>query len=409
MFRFDPAPRPDAYLPELDGLRAFAALAVLFFHLGLLPVGWAGVWLFFVLSGFVITWMLLREQWRLSGESYMRFCRRRAGRIWPLYFLYAAIGLSVQAASGPRDLLTSFLTLVTFTYNFHAVHGADTDILHPLWTISVEQQFYLFYPLVFALACRFRTTLPVVAMIGLSILLRTAEFLWAGKALGANGAAFVYYWSMGQFDAFGVGALLAFHAGQLRNPKLWRTCFAAAVCTVAVIVAANVGIGTGEGRGRIYDLLRPFIYATKLPATLAMPVTTYAAVVAGAAMLVLLATGPKSLLRRVLAWPPLVQAGRISYGIYIWHMLVLTVLFGLFGTTVFDAGLKLRMTLALPGIGATIAVAYASYRWFESRFHRRVGPAGHTDDQTRMGATGRLDAPRPQDVLSADGTKPSWT
>ena len=88
------------YVRQVDGMRAVAALSVVFFHRDVLPIGWGGVWIFFVISGFVITRGLISKRFSLSVESYKQFTLSRITRIWPLYFLYIALGLASRRWTG---------------------------------------------------------------------------------------------------------------------------------------------------------------------------------------------------------------------------------------------------------------------------------------------------------------------
>ena len=364
-----------AYLPEVDGLRACAAIAVVAYHMELLPIGWAGVWLFFVLSGFVITAMLLGGRWRLSAASYFSFTRRRAARIWPLYLLFAALGVTAEYAAGHgQDTLVTILTLLTFTYNFQAASENGFSVFHHLWTISVEQQFYLFYPFVFAAARHMGNVAPVAAVTAVSFLLRVAEFVLAPKAglAPAEAGRILFYWSFGHFDAFGAGALVAFYAAAFRRPAVYR----AVLCLAGALVLGIVGfdVATGDhARGMLYALAQPFIFPTKLPFHAAAPVTTYVAILAVSVVALATAIGPESWVRRAMRWPPLVRIGRISYGVYIWHMMVIVAVAWLCGSTIAAATPLLRGVLFLPCLAMSIGIAQISYRYYESRFHRRIG------------------------------------
>ena len=363
------------YLPEIDGLRACAATAVFAYHSGLLPVGWAGVWLFFVLSGFVITWMLLGGDWKLSSGSYLAFSRRRAARIWPLYVLFTFLGVAAELAAGRgSDIRATILTLLTFTYNFRAATETGFSVFHHVWTLSTEQQFYLFYPFIFEAARRLKNTSPIVALVALSLLLRVAEFLIVRHATldPIEAGRIVFYWPFGHFDAFGLGALIAFRADMFRNPVLYKWAMGLAGAIALGIILLDVATND-SGRGEAYALVQPFIFPTKLPFRAAIPVTTYIVVSALAAALLVTAIGPESMARRVLRSPLLVRVGRISYGLYLWHMMVIAGALRLSGANIADAPLSLRVVLFIPCLALSIWIADLSYRLFESRFHRRTG------------------------------------
>jgi peptidoglycan/LPS O-acetylase OafA/YrhL len=147
------------YMPQLDGLRAIAVIAVLLHHfidteylplfLSQIPFGYLGVRLFFVLSGFLITGILLRE--RLAIESghvtisiaFRQFYIRRFLRIFPLYYLVIAITL----AFGLEEATEYWLSLSTYTFNIEiSLQGWYPSYFAHFWSLSVEEQYYVFWP-----------------------------------------------------------------------------------------------------------------------------------------------------------------------------------------------------------------------------------------------------------------------
>ncbi len=164
------------YQPELDGLRFYAFLGVfvchtlpfddLFYQRLHLPLPWiwgaaaraggAGVDLFFVLSAYLITSLLLRERQKTGDLSLRLFYVRRTLRIWPLYFLVVALGLVFAHTGGEHDTRWFYyqrlpwyyvLGYVLFVSNWiYAIFGVAQSICAPLWTVSIEEQFYLIWP-----------------------------------------------------------------------------------------------------------------------------------------------------------------------------------------------------------------------------------------------------------------------
>src|SRR5262245_13204784 len=137
------------YNPKLDTLRALAAIAVLAFHYsGWFGWGWVGVPFFFVLSGYLITSILLESKARSCsfGDFCVGFFRRRALRLVPVYALFIAGCLAYRAKTAHLSALSSDLpSLLTYTFNFHALDHVDRPYGH-LWSLSVEWQFYLLWP-----------------------------------------------------------------------------------------------------------------------------------------------------------------------------------------------------------------------------------------------------------------------
>jgi len=153
------------YFRELDGLRAFAITLVIIEHFGgplgsFYSGGYYGVDLFFIISGFLITSILLKSQDSSFWEAYRMFMGRRVLRIFPIYYLALFIFYAVDFASSRADIGW----LVTYTWNYAAVWNKNE--LFYLWTLSVEEQYYLFWPLlVFALRYRTRTLFAITLLI----------------------------------------------------------------------------------------------------------------------------------------------------------------------------------------------------------------------------------------------------
>lgn len=200
---------------EVDALRCFAMLGVIAQHAHILPLGWIGVWLFYVISGYVVTLSVLeRGEERCGINGFGAFMRRRAIRILPTYFAYIGLGLLVGAALGLNQDAYSLASLLLFFNNQAMIAGEAHVAGWPtghLWTLSVEMQFYLVYGLALCLLPRRRVR---ALLIGFLILCPVARFIVA-ESLAARGvapldAAFAVYAGSGlHFDIFAMGALLA--------------------------------------------------------------------------------------------------------------------------------------------------------------------------------------------------------
>ena len=136
-------------LVELDGLRGIAIALVVLFHFGLFPPGWVGVQLFFVLSGYLISDILLTEKGKPFPAYLSRFYWRRSLRIFPLYFFYLIITSALFAATNePKSFEIDWPFLVTYTTNFGRLRVSDVGpAFSHLWSLAVEEQFYLLWPL----------------------------------------------------------------------------------------------------------------------------------------------------------------------------------------------------------------------------------------------------------------------
>ncbi|MEV0136254.1 acyltransferase family protein [Dactylosporangium sp. NPDC050688] len=345
------------HLPPLDGLRAVALAGVLLVH-GMpawLPGGFLGVDLFFVLSGFLITSLLLREAEQSGRISLRGFWARRVRRLLPalvvLVCATVAAGPYLLPGQDPGALRTDAAAALTYWANWRMIaRGGDyfteTAAASPLqhtWSLAIEEQFYLLWPLLILLAVRARRPR---ALIGTVCAAGSAASVLAAAALHdpmRPGRA--YFGSDTRAAALLAGCALAAALPVVaRHPVARR---AAALAGAAVLAAFAVLAGGGDA----------WLYRGGFAL----------AAVAGAAVVAELAVAPGTPVARLLGAAPLAWLGRISYGGYLWHWPLFAVL---------DAG---RTGLAGPRLlalrlAATLAVAAASFYLVEQPL-RRPGPA----------------------------------
>lgn len=321
--------------PALDGVRAVAALLVVFFHSGGPDFlqGWLGVQVFFVLSGFLITTLLLREQGRSGRIDLAAFYRRRAFRILPVYFvvlLVTAAGLAVAGQFASNPLGRDFgLYLVFFTEFGHG--GAFGQA----WSLGVEQKFYLLWPLLaFVLLKRYR---PAVST-GLMILaLALVPITVSADPKG---------WPVHYFTVL-VGCALAIVMHSPRGFALVQPLTKPVVrgVVVALFVAGHLAIPLVAGLTNEKLLGIPGFVAV---------VPLYAVLVA----LMLPTLLVPGVLQRALSTRPMVFLGERSYSIYlvqtIAHGIVLAVAPGASG-----------LLMAVPTALVAILIADLCYRWIE--------------------------------------------
>jgi peptidoglycan/LPS O-acetylase OafA/YrhL len=305
-------------IPALDGFRGVAMLIVVACHLiwatgPLVPLdqvlvrGWVGVDLFFVLSGFLITGILVDARGR---EGYFAdFYRRRALRIFPIYFLLLAIYFWLVPAIARANevrLHYEYLHLIRFQewYWLYAVNilhvivpGRDWVGTDPLWSLSVEEQFYLVWPLVIYLVPRRRLVATCFTVITAAIAVR----LWL--VLGRNVPYAAYVLTPARMDALGMGSLLAVLARDARASAWLRE-------NVRPIVIASTAVGVG--------MIVLFGEALMHPAMGTIGYTT-TALFAAAAMLHLI-VHRESAAATALANPVMRKLGAWSYGAYLYHL-----------------------------------------------------------------------------------------
>ncbi|HEV8315485.1 MAG TPA: acyltransferase [Burkholderiaceae bacterium] len=351
-------------IDAVDGLRALAMSMVIAQHCGLLPFGWIGVWLFYVISGYVITrgFLVVRDPPLTAGERYRGFLWRRALRIVPVYGLYLAINALVlwpqpEQAAAWRELPS----LLGFVFNWQMIFaggGAWGPFGH-LWTLSVEQQFYLVFPLLVLLLparVQWRATLALV--------LAGPVLRWAWSSAlpfeDAGQRAFaVYAASFCHVDAFLLGSLIARGGSRLPAARpVWAMALGAAALYVGSYLLINRSLGA-QG----IDVLRNIVSGVLTGQ--GREVFVYVAVdLLAAALLVQALRG--GALARALAWSPLAHVGRVSYGGYLFHALILWCTAELIGGKVRDQALWLRLPLFAAVWLVTVVVASASFRWFET-------------------------------------------
>jgi peptidoglycan/LPS O-acetylase OafA/YrhL len=341
-----------AYRPDIDGLRAVAVLAVVLFHLGIgLPGGFTGVDVFFVISGYLIASQLHAEV-EAGSFSIAGFYERRARRILPA--LLATVVAS-SAAAGllfyPRELVafaTSAIAAVLFCANLHFqatdnyfAPAADSVPLLHLWSLGIEEQFYIIFPLLVAVTAKLRRRylsayssayLAAALMVPLLVSLAVSQ-AWVTVDPGA-----AFYRPESRAFELLIGCVLAL-PGVPRPSARWAN------------LASLVGAGCLAATFVLFDRATPF------PGVLALlPCLGTAAVIWSGA------TRPA--LSRLLALRPLVLTGKISYSLYLVHWPVLV-----FGKKLFPYSPPASFAFGVALI--SLALAAVSYRLVEQPFRER--------------------------------------
>jgi len=348
------------YVPALDGLRAVAIAAVVLYHATdfTFPAsGLLGVDLFFVLSGFLITTLLLGEHDRQGSVSFRSFYRRRALRLFPAVFVLLGVFLaaSVVVADAKRALL-GVVAGLGYVTNLVLAAGHVEDLpfgLTHLWSLSAEEQFYLVWPLILFVLFRARLGLAMAAC-----------------------AAGVLLTQLRALDLMGDGASthrIAFGVDTRSLPIL-------AGCLLALLLAARPA--TVKRVARPLEALALVLFVGL--AIVDWERNLFAGPLLAAALcscvLVVCALDREGPLTRALSVGPMVFLGRISYSLYLWHVPVL-VAFGIFG-----AGLTL---MAVPAVGLAVLAAVASYYLIELPFLRKKRRASHRVDTRETGHADR--------------------
>ena len=347
------------YLPGLDGVRAIAVVAVLLFHLParLLPGGFLGVDVFFVLSGFLITTLLLGELERTGGIAFGQFYLRRARRLLPALLAVLAVS-AVLVLTVARDAAAVFrqdvISALTYTTNWWYIVDERSyfevlgrpPLLQHLWSLGIEEQFYLVWPAVafFAWKRWGRRGVGVTAVVGalMSTVLMALLAVQADIPASADTAR-LYFGSDTHAMTVLVGAALAvaWRPGALPRQIPRSAQAAVAVAGVAAILA----------------LLVIFVWGAESSAWLFRGGFLGVAIVT--ALLVVAASHPAARFGVLLGNPVMRWLGTRSYGIYLWH-------WPIFMVTRPDLDVPLRgWWSAVLSLGLTFAAAEISYRWLE--------------------------------------------
>jgi peptidoglycan/LPS O-acetylase OafA/YrhL len=341
----------------LDGIRGVAVLLVLLFHARLFSAGWIGVPVFFVLSGYLITGILLRQKDAPLREYLRSFYGRRALRIFPAYFAFlvvVAVVSVVDRSAEARALRSDLPWAFTYTFDFftatRAGHAHLSEITSHLWSLSVEEQFYLIWPLVVFAAPRRAIRGLLASLVIAGPLLRALTMVvWHRLPFAATDRLwFVYVLPTSHLDAFATGALL-----NLRQPRISVRAFGSAC---AVMLGACLVV-RGAYRDGLLPLGLPHAYAYVWGYSL-LNLTS-------AAFILLVARGQIG--RKVLRRGLLPALGRISYGVYLLHY-PLDHVVAPFVREHFRAGLPAGTATFVMDLVLTVALAAASHRWLERPF-----------------------------------------
>lgn len=358
---------------SIDSLRCFAMTAVVAQHSGLLPFGWIGVWLFFVISGYVVTVTVLRRRSRTAARSGLAdFYRRRAERIIPIYYAYVLAGIATLLLAGASFDPLAAASLLGFFNNIAMALSRGELAGWPgghLWTISVEMQFYCIYGIVLFRSSRKTTLTFLLAALIVAPVLRFLAALVIGlQGWGSEASAFaIYSGSFLHADAFAAGALLAFAAQSSLLFRIARPVMLLGLVLLVTYAAAYIAINRFLVQTHGIDTIRCIVSGIMWGQY--REVFVYSAVVAFCAGVVALAATGDPSLDWLLRHRPLQRIGEISYGAYVYHAAALPVAGRLVAQVhKSDWNLDANLELFVLGYAITLVAAELSYRCFESAF-----------------------------------------
>jgi peptidoglycan/LPS O-acetylase OafA/YrhL len=352
------------YRPELDALRFFAFLGVFIFHaaprsmdfyvaaglpawlsrllISIFGAGAYGVDLFFALSAYLITGLLLRERAATGALDLRGFYVRRILRIWPLYLAFVAFAAVMDVAIPEQHLPLRYVAgFCLLSGNWvYVFYGLPASFAIPLWTVSIEEQFYLAWPL----ALR-RASVNTMAAIAVGLLL-VANFWRVALAIAGAPLDHMEYNTFTRLDPIALGILIALFGDNL--PRLRRGQRIALLLSGVVTWIATYALGASGNPPNISSWRQ----------ALGHPLTA----IASAAILFSVMGSQHPFLRNKL----LLYLGKISYGLYVLHE------FAHFcAKRLAPASTPLTvLAQSAVGLALTILMAAASYRWLESPFLR---------------------------------------
>lgn len=341
-------------LSVLDGLRGAAILLVMFHHFGVHPTGWWD-WgpiapsVFFLLSGYLITLSLARihARWATAGGPHgwdmFHFHLRRLVRLMPAFYVLLLAGVLL----GWREFREEFFWHASFMTNWQmALFDHWPDRLSHLWSLSLQEEFYLLWPLILFLPVRF---LPWA--FGIAFLSAAAFRAWCLHV----GVSDMFRWFMlpGSLDNFAAGGLVAWAMTQNKIAFLLTPCGKWIFSFLAIggwLLSRQLRdlYGTGDLALAFVESLESFFFAW---------------------LLFMLLQARQTMIHRFFGLQPLVYLGRISYGLYLWHVMV----FCLLAPVLAHYGLNATERPFVVGLiltAACVAVAALSWKWLEEPFIR---------------------------------------
>ena len=341
------------YEPGLDGLRALSVVAVICYHAGFswMRGGWIGVEVFFVVSGFLITSLLLDER-EVSGRPDLgQFWLRRARRLLPALAVVlatvAVVTLAVGSAAERGDVRRDLPWALGYLGNWGQIVGdvpyyaGDPPLLRHLWSLAIEEQFYLLWPLAFVALVGSRLSTVAIARLlaGVAMALMVWTF-WLHA--GGTDVNFMYLSTPTRATGllFGAAAAFVWRPWRSLSSTWWRAAHHHVLDRIGGVALGALGCIAG-----VATLTAGYVYQWLLPLVTLLSLTAVLVVVHPAA----------AGMRTILGWAPLVAVGRRSYGLYLWHWPV----FVIAGATDGDVH---RVAVAL---AVTVVASELTYRYVE--------------------------------------------
>ena len=317
-----------SYQPSLDGIRGLSIIAVVFFHLGYFKSGYVGVQIFFVLSGFLISQILIRKE--INIKNLLHFILRRFARLVPVLWLSVLVGSIIIYIQYGMLQLQYPLRAALYLRNFFPTDGGWHDIWTPTWSLAAEEQFYIIFPLTLLLANKF-----------------IKEYL----------VPFIYLFYY---------IFIKFISSQI---------FGFDLPSHLIFSPSAIALGCFLGLGHFKETISLKFIVLILFCLLGISVYTAnfgTTVEVVTALLISYLQRNESIVHKFLNFRPIVWVGLLSYSIYIWHGILIPVVFSFFGDspwiflTVFSSALLLLSTTSF------YIFEIPSRNWIIKKFNKLV-------------------------------------
>jgi peptidoglycan/LPS O-acetylase OafA/YrhL len=349
------------HLPALDGMRALAVGLVILYHFGFEAVpGQLGVLVFFVLSGFLITWLLLGEDERTGGVSLRGFYARRVLRIFPAFYAYFLLSAGLLLVTGRAVNWGAAASALFYLGDYHsAIFDPPPHFLSHTWSLAIEEQFYLLWPVLFlALRRDLRRLTWCLAALIAAVWVHRAALHLAGVS-----PRYIYFALDTRLDHLLIGCLLAVLLRRGGLDGLWRFACRGAYMPAFTLLALAASVAARAYLGEGYRNLLGFSLEPLLVAALIAQLITFS---------------------RHAAWRwvdgrALSYVGRLSYSLYLYQQIVIAVVRKAL------AGAPVAVQL-LAAVAVTSALAAASYYLIERPFLRLKDRLSAAADRTAPAA-----------------------
>ncbi len=354
------------YRADIDGLRAFAVLSVIFYHLGMtniLKSGYVGVDIFFIISGYLITsiiytQMLTSSSTSLKGSfSLLDFYERRVRRILPVFFLVVLVtlllGNTFLVDFFLNELTNSIFSVIAIGANFHfwgdqgyfAIESHFTPLLH-MWSLAIEEQFYIFFPLL--LGYLVRKSKPIIKIL-FSITIISFIACVVTSFISQKTA---FYWLPFRGWELLLGSLLAIISVKAGQDTSLIKC-------------------TKKWQHNILSIFTIFLllFSVTYLETLSSVFPSYIALIPCIASLLCIELGKnkESIIYKLLSLPILVGIGKISYSLYLWHWVIIVFI----GNIIITNSFKLNFTQQIISFILTFILTLLSYYFLEQPIRKK--------------------------------------